>query len=53
MREKLLETKYQLEKQIANIDKAIKFFGEHPEMESMLEAYMAMMSRGMPVAGIY
>jgi len=51
MREKLLETKFQLEKQIASIDKAIKFFDEHPEMETMLEAYMSLMSRGIPMAG--
>jgi hypothetical protein len=51
MKEQLIERKYQLEREIERIEKSIKFFDEHPEMETLLGAYMSLMARGVP--GIY
>jgi len=51
MREQLIEKKAQLETQIRRIDKALKFFDEHPDMENVLAAYMALMNVGIPMVG--
>jgi hypothetical protein len=49
MKEQLLERKFQRE--IERIEKAIRFFDEHPEMETLLGAYMSLVARGIPTAG--
>jgi hypothetical protein len=41
MREQLIQAKINFQMQIDRIDQALKFFDEHPEMEMMLTAYMA------------
>lgn len=43
MRDRLIDARTNLEMQIQTIDKALKFFDEHPEMETMMSAYMAVM----------
>ncbi len=53
MREQLIEKKAQLETQIRRIDNALKFFDEHPEMENVLSAYMALMGMNFPAIGPY
>lgn len=50
MKERLIQQRERLVQQIAAIDRSIKFFDEHPEMEHVLNALGAL--NGMPLAPI-
>jgi L-lysine 2,3-aminomutase len=53
MREQLILQRERLVQQIAKIDRAMKFFDQHPEMEEVLSAQQAIMGAMGPVIGGY